>query len=133
MSEIITDKLTGKTTAKTVTVTVGASATQSLEQGLCKAWINYDGTSAGAVSTWARDSLNLSVITDSGNGNHTVGFTSNMSNANYTTQVTSISSTAAGVTTADIATSSVKIRTLNLDGTTLDRDYTGAAVFGDLA
>ena len=38
MSEIKVDTLTGKTTANDITVTVGASATQSLEQGLAKAW-----------------------------------------------------------------------------------------------
>ena len=134
MSEIKVDTLTGKTTANDITVTVGATATQSLEQGLAKAWINYDGTSTGAVSTWARDSLNLSVITDTGNGNHTVGFSSNMSNANYTPQITSVDVTCAGVEQAsDMTTSSIKIRTHNDSGTPLDRDYTGAVVFGDLA
>ena len=38
MSEILVNKLTGVGTAKTVTVTVGATATQSLEQGLAKVW-----------------------------------------------------------------------------------------------
>ena len=42
MSEIKTDKLTGVSTAKTVTVTVGATATQSLEQGLGKAWARWE-------------------------------------------------------------------------------------------
>ena len=41
MSEIKTDKLTGVGTANDITVTVGASATQSLEQGLVKTWIAF--------------------------------------------------------------------------------------------
>ena len=45
MSTITVDALKGKTTAKTVTVTVGASATQSLEQGLAKVYSNYDQSS----------------------------------------------------------------------------------------
>ena len=61
MSEIKVDSLTGKTTAKTVTVTVGASATQSLEQGLVKAWVYFDTNDNPPV----RDgSFNVSSLTD---------------------------------------------------------------------
>ena len=60
MSEIKVDTLTGKTTANDITVTVGASATQSLEQGLAKmfAYITGDGT---PVIT---GSFNTSSLTD---------------------------------------------------------------------
>ena len=61
MSEIKVDTLTGKTTAKTVTVTVGATATQSLEQGLAKAWVYFDTNDSPPV----RDgSFNVSSLTD---------------------------------------------------------------------
>ena len=120
--------------ADTITASDGTSPVTLTKQEAAKAWINYDGTSAGAVSTWARYSLNMSVITDSGNGNHTVGFTSNMSNANYAPQMAATDNTAVGAEQAsDITTSSIKIRTHNLSGSGTDRDYTGAAVFGDLA
>mgnify|MGYP001388784832 CR=1 FL=1 len=78
MSEIKVDTLTGKTTAKTVTVTVGASVTQSLEQGLGKAWANYSQT-----DNTVRDSLNISSVTDSSVGRHAYVFSNNMSNANW--------------------------------------------------
>lgn len=127
--------MAGKIVADTLEhSTAGSIDTNYVVKGSAKALINYDGTSAGAVGTWARDSLNLSVITDTGNGNHTVGFTSNMSNANYVPQITSVDVTCAGVESAsDMTTSSIKIRTHNDSGTALDRDYTGVAVFGDLA
>ena len=84
MSEIITDKLTGKTSAGDVTITSeGGAATMQLQQGLAKALINFNGDATGAVSTYARDSLNLSVTIDNGTGDYTLGFTSSMGNATY--------------------------------------------------
>ena len=70
------DALTGNTTAKTVTVTVGATATQSLEQGLTKAFINNDG------DTTIADSLNISSMTDDADGAQTYLWTSNFAVAN---------------------------------------------------
>lgn len=60
MSEIKVDTLTGKTTANDITVTVGATATQSLEQGLAKmfAYITGDGTPV------VTGSFNTSSLTD---------------------------------------------------------------------
>jgi hypothetical protein len=79
MSEILVDNLTGKTSAGDITVTSeGGAATQSLQQGLAKAWVNFNAT-----TTSARDSFNVSSITDNGTGIETTGFTNSMSNANY--------------------------------------------------
>lgn len=66
MSEIKVDTLTGKTTANDITVTVGASATMSLEQGLAKAWVYFDGSGTVAIN----NSLNGSSLTDIGTGNY---------------------------------------------------------------
>jgi hypothetical protein len=79
MSEIKVDTLTGKTTAKTVTVGVGATATQSLEQGLAKSWVNWDGTGTVAI----RDSINVSSIDDNGTGQYDVNFSNLFSIAGY--------------------------------------------------
>ena len=74
------DELQGIAAAKTVTVTVGASVTQSLEQGLIKGFVTYDGTTTPSV----RDSLNHSSITDNANADHTLTHTNNYDNAtNY--------------------------------------------------
>ena len=75
MSTLTVDNLKGKTTAKTVTVTVGASVTQSLEQGILKAWIVNANSIAGTVG----DSLNKSSFTDESTaGSMTITLTSPM-------------------------------------------------------
>jgi len=69
MSEILVDNLTGKTAAGSIVVYgEGGTATTNLQQGLAKAWINFNGTSTIA----ARDSLNFSSLTDNGTGDYTV-------------------------------------------------------------
>ena len=78
MSEIITDKITGRGVAKTITVTVGATATQSLEQGLVKAW-GHSNHSANTI----QDSFNITSITDDGTGLKDYNWTSSFSSANY--------------------------------------------------
>ena len=80
MSEIKVDNLTGKTSANDITVTVGATATQSLEQGLAKCWGKF---STGFTSV--EDSLNISSLDDDGTGNGGANFSSAFSNANYST------------------------------------------------
>lgn len=47
--------------------------------GLCKAWVNFNGTGTVAI----RDSYNVSSITDNGTGNYTVNFTTALPDANY--------------------------------------------------
>lgn len=83
MSEIKVDTLTGKTTANDITVTVGASVTQSLEQGLAKAWANFNGT--GTVAT--RQTFNQTSLTDLGTGSYDLSFVNNMNNATYNVTV----------------------------------------------
>ena len=73
------DDLRGNTAAGNITITSeGGAATMQLQQGVAKAWVNFDAT-----TTSARDSFNVSSITDNGTGIETTGFTSSMSNANY--------------------------------------------------
>jgi len=83
MSEIKVDTLTGKTTANDITVTVGATATQSLEQGLAKAWMSLD--SSGGSTTGINDSLNTASVLDDGVGQYGQNFTNAMSGATYST------------------------------------------------
>lgn len=73
------NELQGRTTANDITVTVGATATQSLEKGLGKAWVNMDGT--GTIAS--RDSLNLSSLTDAGSGNYGITVSSAFGNSDY--------------------------------------------------
>ena len=80
MSEIKTDKLTGTSTAGSILVTgEGNSTTTNLQQGLAKAWVNFNGT--GTIAT--RDSLNVASLTDNGTGNYSNNLTNSMSAANF--------------------------------------------------
>jgi len=78
MSEIKVDTLTGKTSAGDITITSG-SATMQLQQGLAKAWVNFNGIGTVAV----RDSLNASSIQDNGTGYYSLNFLSSTANINY--------------------------------------------------
>ena len=49
--------------------------------GLCKAWVNFNGTGTVAI----RAAFNVSSITDNGTGQYTVNFTVAMPDVNYTT------------------------------------------------
>ena len=74
--------LTGVTAAGTIAVTAeGGSTTTNLQQGLCKAWINFNGGGTIAI----RDSFNITSITDNGTGDYDVTIANDMANANYAT------------------------------------------------
>ena len=95
MSEVILDTITGKSTATTITIgstpVVSASANSmtirgegsaqtSIQQGLAKQWVSFDGT-AGSVTP--DDSFNTASLTDNGTGNFSANFTNAMANANF--------------------------------------------------
>jgi hypothetical protein len=64
--------------------------TTFVTNGSAKAWVNFNGT--GTIA--ARDSLNVSSLTDNGTGNYLANFSSAMGNGNY-----SVSGAVAGGTT----------------------------------
>ena len=94
MSEVILDTITGKSTATTITIgstpVVSASANSmtirgegsnqtSIQQGLCKMWVNWNmGGTAGIY-----DSFNLSSLTDNATGNATLNINNDMANNDY--------------------------------------------------
>ena len=68
------------TTAEIAANAVTYAKIGTTEQGqLCKAWVNFDGTSTVTI----RASYNVSSITDNGVGIYTVNFTTAMPDANY--------------------------------------------------
>jgi hypothetical protein len=67
---------TAEIAANAVTTAKLGSAEAS---GLCKAWVNFNGTGTVAI----RASYNVSSITDNGSGDYTVNFTTAMVDANY--------------------------------------------------
>ena len=81
-SQLKVDTITGVATAGSIAVTgEGNSTTTNLQQGLCKAWINFNGT--GTIAT--RDSFNVASITDGGTGLYTVTITNDFNNDDYST------------------------------------------------
>jgi len=91
MSEIKVDTLTGKTTANDITVTAGATATMSLEQGLSKCWVNFDGTVDSDPATLAgvAESLNVSSLFDVDVGRYYANLVNNFTNADFVRTVSS--------------------------------------------
>jgi len=72
--------MAGKIVADTLEhSTAGSIATNYVVDGSAKAWVNFDGT--GTIA--ARDSLNLSSLTDVGTGRYTITVSSAFGNANY--------------------------------------------------
>ena len=55
----------------------------TVAQGSAKAWVNFNGTGTVAI----RASFNVSSITDAGNGQYYVNFTTAMPDANYATNL----------------------------------------------
>ena len=56
------------------------TATTNLQQGLCKSWIDFKGTSTATIN----DSFNVGSLTDVDTGKFTVNFSNAMSSADYT-------------------------------------------------
>jgi len=94
MSTIVTDTITGKSTATTVTIgstpVVSSSANSmtirgegsnqtSIQQGLLKSWIRFNGSGTIAIN----DNFNCSSITDNGTGDYTMTMQTAMANVNY--------------------------------------------------
>jgi len=78
MSEIKVDNLTGKTSAGDITVTSeGGAATMQLQQGLAKAWVQFN------ASTVAQGSLNISSLTDSATGKFIANINNDFSNDDF--------------------------------------------------
>ena len=79
-SELRVDNLKGSTTGGSINVLgEGTSATTNLQQGLCKAWVNF----TMKTSTTIRDSFNVSGLTDNATGKTTVSINNDMSNDDY--------------------------------------------------
>jgi len=99
----------------------------------CRAWVNFNGTGTVAI----RASGNVSSITDNGTGDYTVNFTTAMSDANYSVQVSApMYTTSNGSVTAKVYGSG-SVGSAGLQSTTQIRvcwtDILGSANFYDPA
>ena len=118
---------------------VGPSAggtTKSLVRGTASAWVNFDGT--GTIA--ARDSENVSSLTDNGTGDYTVNFTNAMGNANYATIGMGSAADSGNTRTFNLAeggtysTTAVQVLSeRSNDGENRDNTHLNVAILGDLA
>ena len=136
-SEIAIDKLKGVTAAGSMLVVgEGGTNTTNLQQGLAKAWVNFDGTAAGAA---ARGSFNLASMTDSGTGLYVCNLTNAFANTNDCAATSSASASTSGSDNRNISTtitsaSAIDSRTSNAaSGAVLDTVVNNVSAHGDLA
>lgn len=110
----------------------GESADRDLS-GIAAAWVNFDGTASGAA---ARDSLNLSSMTDNGTGDYTISWSVTFTNNDYQASfMQRANSRSAGINDhTDLTTTGItNLYYLDSGGTGVDRNICGAVVHGDLA
>ena len=120
-----------------VTVQGEGSNTTNLQQGLCKSWISYRGTSTVEI----RDSLNVGSLTDNSTGDYTITFTNNMGNNLYPVTMASDHDGGSHFSTAcidhdnpnPVATSQYVTNYLDQTNNMRDTVYCHEAVHGDLA
>jgi len=140
MSTLRTNALEGVDAKNSITIVAGAGniTTTNVQEGLSKAWINFNGT--GTIAT--RDSFNVGSLTDNGTGDHTINLSNSMANVNYV--VTSGGAFAyanngandTNVQCYDITTSLFDLAVGYLDGsgaTKRDHSLNVATAHGDLA
>lgn len=126
------DALTGVTTAGSISVTgEGNSTTTNLQQGLAKAWVNFNGTGTVAIRT----SLNHSSITDNGTGNYTTNLTNAFSAADFCVADSANRWAGCGIVRCS-SSSQVSLYTMDGNsgvGALVDSDTVGVSNHGDLA
>ena len=154
MSEVILDTITGKSTATTITIgstpVVSASANSmtirgegsnqtSIQQGLSKLFVKFQGDNASV-----NDSFNVSSVDDDNTGYHGVNFTNNMAAIHYATHSTTahnygvsndgwLSGVASSDGEAGMTTSSVQTSHGNAGGSNADPTAVHVTIDGDLA
>jgi len=130
MSTILVDNLTGKTSAGDITVTSeGGAATQSLQQGLAKAWAAAN-TTAGVT-----DSFNISTGTDHGTGDYTLAITNALSSVNYSAPMVCYGNTTGAIPINHFARTTASVigcKTVNTSNTAIDQSW-DVTISGDLA
>tara|TARA_R100001440_G_scaffold21420_1_gene35373 strand:+ start:549 stop:1031 length:483 start_codon:yes stop_codon:yes gene_type:complete len=160
MSTLSVDTITGKSTSTNLTIgstpVVSASANSltirgegsaqtSIQQGLAKGWISFDGVGTSV----AEDTFNSSLVTDHGTGDYTLGITNNMASVNYIVTCESgldnvsinlgawmhgvVCNSDSGSVPVTKTTSQVRTKTGDTGGTQRDIENGGAVFHGDLA
>jgi len=151
MSTVVLDTITGKSTATTITIgstpVVSASANSmtirgegsaqtSIQQGLAKQWVQFEGDGTVSIT----DSFNVAALTDTTTGDYNLSFSNNMNNAGYSMSGGGThdgGSYAASVyvdhDTTGYATGSHQINSVDHDGSQIDAELLSCTIHGDLA
>ena len=135
MSTLRTNALEGVDAKNSITIVAGAGnvTTTNVQQGICKVWVQFDGSSSGAA---AEDSFNVASMTDVGTGDYTITIANDMNNAGYSVPCAGDDRNHNHVTHT-ISTGSFGFRCRKgVEGTTADNADTNeasCAAFGDLA
>ena len=132
MSEVKTDKLTGVGTAGSIVVTgEGNSTTTNLQQGLAKAWINFNGSSTVAI----RDSFNVSSLDDDGTGTYGINVSNSFGSADHcpTSTNDAVGNYSASEINTVATTGIDALRCFNIGGSGIDSTLVYVSFHGDLA
>jgi len=128
--------LTGVSTAGSIAVTgEGNSTTTNLQQGLCKAWNNFDNDGTAAFN----DSFNFASITDNATGKMQMNVTNAFNNSTYTHVGGGTHDGGSYVVSlyfnhdATKNTTQAEFDSRNTDQTQTDSEFMSLAYFGDLA
>ena len=125
------DTVKGYTSAASISVVgEGGSTTTNLQQGLCKAWTQFNGT--GTVST--QDTFNRSGLTDNGTGNYILTFANNMANDDYAYPCATLNTTGNDIIlTTGVLTTRVRQKGIASDSASAGDTQPCGAAIGDLA
>ena len=132
MSTLRTNALEGVDAKNSITIVAGAGniTTTNLQEGLAKAWGQFQGTGTVAVT----DSLNYASITDNGTGSYTLNFTNNMGSTYSALGSTGESNTQGFVRVGGIGTTNILVNSrVSSTGSNYDDEKVYNSVHGDLA
>jgi len=130
MSTLRTNALEGMDAKNSITIVAGAGniTTTSVQEGIAKAWVNITGTS----TTVAKDSFNVSGLTDTATGRTQVAINNNMNNDDFAVGASSRSD--GTVDNSDQKTTgNFELMSINNGGSAEDSATKSGIVHGDLA
>tara|TARA_R100001079_G_scaffold23306_1_gene11666 strand:+ start:73 stop:513 length:441 start_codon:yes stop_codon:yes gene_type:complete len=144
-SQLNVDTIKGKSTEGSISIQGEGTKTTNLQQGLLKAFINFDGDTASATANLdgVNQSFNVTSLVDNTTGDYSINFTNNMGNDDV--NVSGHAPSADTLTTrqwafvtsrqkSEITASSVRVTSAyTFNANQVDFDGTSVNFHGDLA
>ena len=141
-SELRVDNLKGSTTGGSVSVLgEGTSVTTNLQNGLAKAWVNFDHTAidSGTDLDGVRKSFNIASVVDVNTGRANTNLTNPMADADHISTGSAGDASQSGARNIHLddgggnTSSAIVSNVENNASTTADAEYVGIITHGDLA